>query len=151
MTQNRGRIYIALQKNPIYLFHFFSIKRKTNLILITAVRKILKTFDMSDCVRTFIAPRCGRRKEKLLEVEGVGHVTQCLIAVFHKYVFHRHTSRWVKLIFGFIRRILHCVVRKFGYLRNKDTSLWSFVLCVIVLYLIFYPSCLCGCILCEIN
>jgi len=64
-------------------------------------------------------------------------VTQSLIAVFHKYVFYRHTSRWVKLIFGFIRRILHCVVRKFGYLRNKDTSLWSFVLCVIVLYLIF--------------
>ena len=36
---------------------------KNKLILITVVRKIPNTFDTRDCLHTFIAPECGRKKE----------------------------------------------------------------------------------------
>jgi len=35
---------------------------KNKLILITVVRKIPNTFDTRDCLHTFIAPECGRKK-----------------------------------------------------------------------------------------
>jgi len=56
----RGQIN-TVTKNMIYPFHFFFNKMKNKLILITAVCKILKTFDMRDCLHTFIAPECGTR------------------------------------------------------------------------------------------
>jgi len=46
----------VLQKNPIYPFYFLN-KMKNKLILITVVRKILSTFDMKDCLYTFIATK----------------------------------------------------------------------------------------------
>jgi len=53
-----------------FFFIFFN-KIENKLILITVVRKILKTFDMRDCLHTFIAPKCGRKKI-MLEVKGGG-------------------------------------------------------------------------------
>jgi len=35
---------------------------KNKLILITVVSKILNTFGIRDCLHTFIAPKCGRKK-----------------------------------------------------------------------------------------
>ena len=52
---------------------------KTKLILITVVRKIRKTFDMRDCLHTFMRLQNLVEKNKLLEVER-GHVPQCPIA-----------------------------------------------------------------------
>ena len=74
-----GQIYTVLQNEIRYTLFIFFNKMKNKLILITAVCKILKTFDMRDCLHTFIAPECGRRnveKNKLLEVEG-WHLSQC--------------------------------------------------------------------------
>jgi len=51
---------------------------KDKILLITAVRKILCTFDIRDCLRTFIATKwsikinCWKSR--------VGHVPQCPIA-----------------------------------------------------------------------
>jgi len=45
ITQNMATR--VLQKNPIYPFHFLN-KMKNKLILITVVRKMLSTFDMTD-------------------------------------------------------------------------------------------------------
>ena len=45
----------------------------------TVVRKIPKTFDMRDCLHTFIAPKCGRKKINCWKSRG-GTVPQCLIA-----------------------------------------------------------------------
>jgi len=56
ITQN------CVAKNHMYPFHFFFNKMKNKLILITVVRKIPKTFDMRDCLNTFMAPECGRKK-----------------------------------------------------------------------------------------
>jgi len=58
----------VLQKNPIYPFYFLN-KMKNKLILITVVRKILSTFDMKDCLYTFIATK-ESINNKLLEVKG---------------------------------------------------------------------------------
>ena len=53
--------YTVLQKNPICPF---CNKMKNKLILITVVRKILRTFDVIDCLNTFIAS--GKHKNKLI-------------------------------------------------------------------------------------
>jgi len=51
---------------------------KNKLILITVVRKSLKTFDMRDCLHSFIAPKCGRKK--VVGSRGGEHVPQCPVA-----------------------------------------------------------------------
>jgi len=40
------------------------------------------------------------------------------------------TDERIKLVWhvSFLPPVLHCVKRKFGYLQNKGTSLWNFVL-----------------------
>jgi len=57
-----GHIYTVLQNEIRYTLFIFFKKIKNKLNLITLVRKILKTFDMRDCLHTFIAPKCGRKK-----------------------------------------------------------------------------------------
>ena len=54
ITQKNG--YTVLQKNPMYPVNFFD-KMKNRLLLITVVRKILRTFDMRDCLHTFTATK----------------------------------------------------------------------------------------------
>ena len=52
------------------------------------------------------------------------------VRVCHKSVFCR--DGWTNLAgfwhVSFLPPVLHCVKRKFGYLQNKGTSLWNFVL-----------------------
>jgi len=36
-------------------------------------------------------------------------------------------SSWFFCRVGFFRPVLHCVMKKFGYLQNEGTSLWNFL------------------------
>ena len=52
------------------------------------------------------------------------------VSVCHKSVFYRNgwTNRAGFWHLSFLPAVLHCVKRKFGYLQNKGTSVWNFVL-----------------------
>ena len=49
------------------------------------------------------------------------------VCVCHKSAFHRNswTNRAAFWHVSFLPPVLHCVKRKFGYLKNKGTSLWN--------------------------
>jgi len=62
IAQNRRQIYTVLPKKIRYTLFILFTKMRNKLILIAVVRKILKTFDVRDCLHTFIAPERGRKK-----------------------------------------------------------------------------------------
>jgi len=67
----------------------------------------------------------------MLCIRGTSHgPVSVRLSVCYKSVFYRNgsTNRAVFWHVSFFPPVLHCVKRKFGYLKNKGTSLWNFVL-----------------------
>jgi len=64
----------------------------------------------------------------MLCIRGTSHGPH--VCVCHKLVFYRNgwTNRTGFWHVSFLPPVLHCVKRKFGYLQNKGTSFWNFVL-----------------------
>ena len=63
-------------------------------------------------------------------VLAIGLCLSVCLSVSYKSVFYRNgwTNRASFWHVSFLPPVLHCVKRKFGYLQNKGTSLWNFVL-----------------------